>query len=222
MNEYFIISVRTVFGYFMLLILLKVMGKREVGQLSIFDLLIFLSIADIMVIGIENFDENIIYVVIPALVLMFIQKILALLILKSNKIRYLIDGRESLIINNGVIDVKEMKKQCYNYDDLFSQLRTLSINSIDEVQYAILENSGRLSVIKYDNNKEGLFPLPVIVSGKINKVNLNYISLNKEKLEVLVIRRKVKVKDVSFAFYKQNDDLLIYINKGKTSTVKLQ
>lgn len=222
MNEFFIICCRTFLGYFMLLILLKIMGKREVGQLSIFDLLIFLSIADIMVIGIENFDENIFYVIIPALTLMIIQKSLAFLILKNNFIRYIVDGKESLIVNDGIIDIKEMKKQCYNYDDLFAQLRSLSISSIEEVQYAILENSGRLSVITYENNKQDIFPLPIIVSGKVNKNNLRYLNLEKNTIEKIIKDKKILISEIEFAFLVNKKDLLIYNKKDKASTSKLK
>lgn len=222
MNEFFIICCRTFLGYFMLLILLKIMGKREVGQLSIFDLLIFLSIADIMVIGIENFDENIFYVIVPALTLMIIQKSLAFLILKNNFIRYIVDGKESLIVNDGIIDIKEMKKQCYNYDDLFAQLRSLSISSIEEVQYAILENSGRLSVITYENNKQGIFPLPIIVSGKVNKDNLRYLNLEKNVIEKMIKDKKIPISEIEFAFLVNKSDLLIYVKKDKASTSKLK
>lgn len=222
MNEFFIICCRTFLGYFMLLILLKIMGKREVGQLSIFDLLIFLSIADIMVIGIENFDENIFYVIVPALTLMIIQKSLAFLILKNNFIRYIVDGKESLIVNDGIIDIKEMKKQCYNYDDLFAQLRSLSISSIEEVQYAILENSGRLSVITYENNKQGIFPLPIIVSGKVNKDNLRYLNLEKNEIEKMIKDKKIPISEIEFAFLVNKSDLLIYVKKDKASTSKLK
>jgi len=222
MNEFFIICCRTFLGYFMLLILLKIMGKREVGQLSIFDLLIFLSIADIMVIGIENFDENIFYVIIPALTLMIIQKSLAFLILKNNFIRYIVDGKESLIVNDGIIDIKEMKKQCYNYDDLFAQLRSLSISSIEEVQYAILENSGRLSVITYENNKQDIFPLPIIVSGKVNKDNLRYLNLEKNTIEKIIKDKKILISEIEFAFLVNKKELLIYNKKDKASTSKLK
>lgn len=222
MNEFFIICCRTFLGYFMLLILLKIMGKREVGQLSIFDLLIFLSIADIMVIGIENFDENIFYVIIPALTLMIIQKSLAFLILKNNFIRYIVDGKESLIVNDGIIDIKEMKKQCYNYDDLFAQLRSLSISSIEEVQYAILENSGRLSVITYENNKQDIFPLPIIVSGKVNKNNLRYLNLEKNTIEKIIKDKKILISEIEFAFLVNKKELLIYNKKDKASTSKLK
>lgn len=222
MNEFFIICCRTFLGYFMLLILLKIMGKREVGQLSIFDLLIFLSIADIMVIGIENFDENIFYVIIPALTLMIIQKSLAFLILKNNFIRYIVDGKESLIVNDGIIDIKEMKKQCYNYDDLFAQLRSLSISSIEEVQYAILENSGRLSVITYENNKQDIFPLPIIVSGKVNKDNLRYLNLEKNTIEKIMKDKKILISEIEFAFLVNKKELLIYNKKDKASTSKLK
>ena len=145
----FQILLRTFIGYFVLIVMLKVMGKREVGQLSLFDLTILLSIADIMIIGIENYELNYWYVILPIILLTLLQKLIAYIILKSNTLRKVFDGEESIIIFKGNINIQEMKKLCYNFDDLLSQLRQKDIRSIEEVEYAILENSGKLSVFKY-------------------------------------------------------------------------
>ena len=157
MNDILLITLRTILGYIVLIVMLKIMGKREIGQLSLFDLLILLSIADIMVIGIENFDASVWYVLVPIISLTIIQKILAFITLKSKSIRTLLDGKESLIINRGKLEYKEMKKQCYNMEDLLSQLRDKDVSNLSEVEYAILENNGKLSIIKYNDNKNNYF-----------------------------------------------------------------
>jgi uncharacterized membrane protein YcaP (DUF421 family) len=166
---------RAFFGYFLLLILIKLMGKREVGQLSLFDLVVLLVIADIMVLGIENYNESFFLFIIPIILLALIQKVLAFISLKSNKIRHLLDGTESVIINNGRINKKVMKKGFYNLDDLYLQLRQKNIRSVTEVQYAILESNGKLSVFTYDENKDKIFPLPLVLTGEIQTRNLKHI-----------------------------------------------
>lgn len=205
----FQILLRTFIGYFVLIVMLKVMGKREVGQLSLFDLTILLSIADIMIIGIENYELNYWYVILPIILLTLLQKLIAYIILKSNTLRKVFDGEESIIIFKGNINIQEMKKLCYNFDDLLSQLRQKDIRSIEEVEYAILENSGKLSVFKYSDTD--CFPLPIIVSGK---VELNYLKLLGKDLNWLENRLKkqnIELKNIYCAFY-EKDDIKIVSN----------
>lgn len=205
MNEILLILFRTILGYIVLIVMLKIMGKREIGQLSLFDLLILLSIADIMVIGIENFNDSVWYVLVPILALTIIQKILAFVTLKSNKLRSILDGKESLIINKGELQYAEMKKQCYNMEDLLSQLRSKDIANIRDVEYAILENNGKLSIVKYSDNTEKYFPLPLIVSGKIEKKNVLLAGLSEDQFkQMLGELKKEDIKKIDCAFLRDN------------------
>ena len=179
------------------------MGKREIGQLSLFDLIILLSIADIMIIGIENYELNYWYVILPIVLLSFLQKLIAFVILKSKKLRNVFDGNESVIIYKGKINIQEMKKLCYNFDDLLSQLRQKDIRSIEEVEYAILENSGRLSVFKYSDNS--CFPLPIIISGEVEETNLKLIDKDINWVNSELKKKNVIVKDVNCAFYEDGN-----------------
>ena len=152
------------------------MGKREIGQLSLFDLLILLTIVDIMVVGIENYETNYLYSVVPMVFMAIIQKIVALISLKKVKFRELMDGKVSIIIENGKINIKEMKKNGYNMDDLYCQLRGKDVVSPSEVSYGILETNGKLSVFLKKDYPDMV--LPLIVSGTpqedvIKKCNLN-------------------------------------------------
>ncbi len=203
------VLLRTIIGYFILILMLKIMGKREIGQLSLFDLIILLSIADIMIIGIENHNINYWLVLLPILSLTLLQKIISFIILKSTKLRKLFDGQESVIIFRGKVNIQEMKKLCYNFDDLLSQLRQKDVRSIDEVEYAILENGGKLSVFKYAETD--YFPLPLIVSGKIEQRYLKLLDKDEEWLKKELKKNNVKLKDIYCAFYTE-DKLKIVSN----------
>ncbi|MDY3898961.1 MAG: DUF421 domain-containing protein [Bacilli bacterium] len=170
MNDILIILLRTILGYAILIVLMKFMGKREIGQLSLFDLLILLTIVDIMVVGIENFKINYWYCLLPMVGIALVQKIMALISLKSVRFRNFIDGKECLIIEKGVINVKAMKKNGYNMDDLYVQIRKDGYASPTEIEYAILENSGELVVFPKSNHPS--FPLPLILSGRMNRENI--------------------------------------------------
>ena len=194
MENYLIIILRTLIGFFTFFILLRFMGKREVGQLSLFDLIIILSIADLMVLGIDGFDQDLFYSIIPMLIVALIQRIIAFLSLKFAKIRDLIDGKSSYIIINGKVNIKEMKKQRYNMGDLYTQLRSLGIKSIQEVEIAILETSGNLSAFKIKKDVDA--SLPIIVSGEIDYILLESLGKNKNWLDNELKNKNVKLDEI--------------------------
>lgn len=139
---------RTAVIYLVIWFLFRMMGKREVGELSVLDLVVSIMIGDIAVLSFEDLEKPFIRQTIPMFVLAFLQITLAFASLKSVKLRNFMDGKPQIIINQGKIDEKAMRRQRYNFDDLLTQLREQGIIDINEVQFAILETSGKLSVIK--------------------------------------------------------------------------
>lgn len=180
MNSILILLFRTLIGYLLLTIAMKIMGKRDIGQLSLFDFLIVLSISDIMIIGIENFNQSIWFFIIPMMTIVLVQKMVAVIELKWPLFRDKLDGSEQIIIKEGKLDLKVMIKEKYNMNDLYTQLRGKNIRTIEEVEYAVLETNGNLSVFTYAENKEHLFPFPIIVSGKIKT---KYLKLANKSIE---------------------------------------
>ena len=208
MESYINIIFRTLIGFFSFFILMRFMGKREVGQLSLFDLIIILSMADLMVLGIDGFKDDILYSLIPMIVVAVIQVLIAFLSLKFSKIRNLVDGKSSYIIIDGMVDTNEMKKQRYNMDDLYTQLRSEGIKSIQEVEIAVLETSGKLSSFKKKEDIDA--SLPIIVSGKIDYVILKSLGKNEEWL----------LKELSEKEYILNEILGACIIDNKLNIVK--
>ena len=209
-----VVMIRTVFFYFFIFVIYRVMGKREVGQLSITDLIVSLLIAELTVISIENYDKSILYSLIPIVILVLLQCILAYISLKKPKFRIFLDGNPSVIIKNGKINYNEMLKQRYNLDDLLVQLRDKGYRSIEEIEYAILESSGTLSVFPYENGKSPL-PLPIILDGDIQEDTLKHLKKDKKWVYNFLDKKNIVLEDVFFAFYKdknifiiRNDDLL--------------
>lgn len=191
-----------VVSYLLLLILMKFMGKREIGQLSLFDLLILLTIVNIMVLGIEDHEENFWNCLAPMIGIAIIQKVVALICLKWPAIRTLMDGTEVAIIIEGQICVDNMRKQRYNMDDLFVQLREKSVRTIEEVEYAILENNGRLSVFLYSDEEDKIKPFPVIVSGRVMKKNLQVLKISEDWVNKEIKRHGYNnVKQIYGAMY---------------------
>lgn len=204
----FIIILKTLVIYLFVAIIFRLMGKREVGQLGTFDLVVFILIAEIVALAIEEKDNFLIHL-IPALILVILQIVIAKLSLKSNKFRDILDGKPVVIIKNGIINFKNMVDQRYTLDDLLLQLREKDVRSIDEVDYAILETNGKLSVFKKDDKDKNTYPLPIILDGDVNFDNLYGINKTKKWLIRKLTDEKVKVDDIFYAFYKDKNLFLI-------------
>ena len=208
--EYLTVIFKTIIIYFLVALIFRIMGKREVGQLGTFDLVVFILIAELVAISIEN-KNNFFLNLIPVLILVFLQVVISKLSLKSVKFRKIVDGIPTIIIKKGVIDFKNMVEQRYSLDDLLLQLREKDVSDISEVDYAILEINGKLSVFKKKDNKNNTFPLPIIVDGRVNFDNLYSIKKSNNWLLNTLFSRNIKVEDVFYSF-SQNNELYIIKN----------
>lgn len=206
--EYIIVLYRTLLFYVLITILYRFMGKREIGQLGIVDLIVSILIAELAAISIDNRNESVFLSIVPIVLLVLVQIAMSYISLKNAKIRDMFDGVPSIMINKGIINFKEMVKQRYNIDDLLTQLREQHIKSLSEVDYAILENSGKLSVFKKKDNQFGDYPLPVILDGQVQKDTLKDLKKSEKWLNTLLKEDKLKLEDVFYAFY-QNKQLYI-------------
>ncbi len=216
--EIILLFIRTLFFYFLIFIIYRIMGKREVGQLSIQDLVVSILIAELCAIAIENYNDSILLTIIPIIILLFFELLAGFLSLKFNKFRNILDGKPSLIINRGIINYKEMMKQRYSLDDLLLELRNNGIKDLRDVEYAVLENNGNLNIFKYDfldfNSSN---PFPLILDGVIQKSTLDYIDKSEEWLQDYLKENNLLKKDIFYAFYKNNK---IYIIKRKDLDLK--
>lgn len=217
--DYLVISIRTIISYAILIIALRIMGKREIGQLNLFDLIILLSIADVMVISIEEYELNYLYILLPVILLTMLQKLAALILLKSSKLRTMIDGKPSIIILNGVIQIEEMKKQSYNMDDLLLQLRSQNIFDVSQVHLAVLENNGMLSIVE-KSEVEMEFSMPIIVSGVLEEELIQIYGIDKEKVIRSIGNNCLSIDKILCGYY-DITDMKLYLNDGKFIKIKL-
>ena len=206
--EVFTIFFRTLFFYFFIFIIYRIMGKREVGQLGIIDLIVSILIAELVVISIENYDKSMIVSLVPIVTLTFLQIILAYLTLRKPKFRNFLDGNPSVIIKNGKVNYKEMMRQKYNLDDLLVQMREKGYRSIEEIEYAILEDNGTLSV--FNNKKEKTpLPLPLILDSNIQEDTLKLLGKKQEWVYDILRRKNITLEEVFYAFYKDRNIFII-------------
>lgn len=173
------------------------------------DLIVSIFIAELAAISIDNYKESIFLSVIPIVVLVVIQLVISRISLKSSMMRNILDGNPSVIIDRGKVNFKEMLKQRYNLDDLLVQLRSRGIKSIEEVDYAILETSGKLSVFKRSDDNSRSYPLPIIIDGKIQKDVLFQIGKDSMWLMEALNKEGYLLEDVFYGFYQRKRLFLI-------------
>jgi len=196
------------------------MGKREIGQLSVVDFVVSIMIAEIAVISIEDPNKPMSVTIVPIALLMLVQFGLAFISLKSQRLRKWIDGKPIAIIKNGQIDESAMRKQRYNFDDLLMQLREKNVKSIQDVEFAILEPNGELSVFKKANEPLGgdtnnHFPVPLIIDGKIQEENVEAIDKTpfwlRQELRKIGFR---DIKNISYCIFDQNGTFFVDLKDG--------
>ena len=202
---YFTLIFKTIFMYFFIIFVYRLMGKKEVGQLSIVDLIVSILIAELIALSIQEDQKSLLISVVPILVLVGVQILVSYITLKNDKIRNIIDGKPTIIIKNGKLNFTEMSKLRYSLDDLLTQLRLQGVKSIDKVKYAILENNGNLSV--FNDNSD--YPLPLILDGVIDYSVLKELNKDYEWLINILKKKNLELDEVFYAFYTNGKTFII-------------
>jgi len=204
---------RTVFFYFFVVIAYRIMGKKEISQLQVIDLIVSILMAELIAISIENIDEPIYLAIFPIVALVLLEVVLSKCSLKFKKFNELMTGKPSILITNGKLNFKELVKNRYTLNDLLVELRQNSIKSINEVEYAVLEQNGKLSIFKYNMLKiKSDYPMPLIVEGEIQIDTLKNIKKSKDWLVNKIHNKGMLVNDIFYCFYKNNKVYIINKN----------
>lgn len=204
--------IRTLILFTVVVIGLRLMGKRQIGQLQPYELVIVIMLSALAAIPMENTGIPLVSGLFPIFTLLLAQVALSYISLKSERARGIICGTPSVLIENGKIIEKEMYRLRYNINDLLEQLRSKNIPNISDVEFAILETSGQLSVIPKSQKRplvpadmslpttyEGL-PITLIIDGHVFHKNLSKMNLSVEWLEAELLKLGVNsFKDVLFA-----------------------
>ena len=217
-----LIVVRTIILYFVLLIVMRIMGKRELGQLSPFDFVVSILVAELAAIPMQDDKIPLYHGIVPIITLVSLQIGLSYITMRSEGVRRVINGSPAILIRNGQIQYEEMCKNRCNVNDLMIHLRQKNIFDAADVEFAILEPSGKLSVmpksqhrpvtpedLSIATNYEGL-PVPLIVDGKIHKRSLKEVKLDEKWLfSELEKQGIISVNDVLFASLNTKGQLFV-------------
>lgn len=205
--------IRTLILYIVVLICMRIMGKGEVAEMQPFELVIMLMIAELAALPMSDTGIPLMNGVIAIIALVFAQVSISIINLKSEKARSIISGRPSILINKGQINQKELQRLRISLNDLVEQIRAKDYPSIADVEFAILETNGDLSIIPKANKRnptledlqlnadyEGL-PISLIIDGHVNYDNLKKAKVTEKwLLDQLSARGISNPKDVLFSY----------------------
>ena len=148
----FVVSIRTAILYLLVVLTMRLMGKRQIGELQPYEFVITIMISDLASLPMQDSRLPLLQGIIPIITLLFLKTILTQIGLKFQSTRKFVDGEPCILIYKGKINYSTLKKQQLNIDELLEELRLANYFNLDEIQYAILENDGQMSILPVDYN----------------------------------------------------------------------
>lgn len=201
--------VRTVILYLLIIVGIRLLGKHQVGELEPAEFVLALIIADIASVPMQDYGIPLLMGIIPIITLLCLSMILSILTMKSLRIRALLTGVPSILIRNGIVDQREMRRTRMTLDEILEELRLQGYTELSDIQYAILETNGQLSVLPYSDRKpptakdlgvavgDGSLPVVLINNGRLLSKNLKKRGLNEVWLHKRLTEHKLRsVKEV--------------------------
>jgi uncharacterized membrane protein YcaP (DUF421 family) len=227
-----VVFLRSLVLYIVVIIAMRIMGKRQIGQLQPFELAVAIMISELASVPMQNTGIPLINGIIPIMTMLAAQILISFISLKSVKARTVICGKASLLISAGKINEEVFRNELYTLNDLLEQLRSKDIYNIADVEYAILETNGQLSVIPKASKKKvtpedlnitGKYEAPtidLIIDGRLLEKNLKPANLDRSMLEAELNKLGIKsINDVFFASIDYNHKLFCQ-EKDKRSSQK--
>ena len=227
------IIIRAIIIYILVLFVFRIMGKRQIGQMQPFELVLTLIIADLATIPMAEVSVPVLHGVIPLLTLVILHFVLSQLSKLSPKIAKFISGKPVIIVNPKGIDYDAMKKLDISVDDLFEGIRGQGYFSIEQVQYAIMETTGKISVmpkagsapVTNDDMKnktsESFLPVNLVCEGQIMKDNLHIVNVDENFIQKFITQKEgksAKIKNILVFTLDKNGNAFLQM-KGKESRV---
>lgn len=185
----FIIFLRAIILYIALLIVMRLMGKRQIGEMQPFEFIITLLIAELACIPMTDVSIPLSYGLISVLAVFILHQIMSLLERTGQKMKFVISGKPSIVINPNGIDLNELKRNNMGVEDLIEAMRSLGYFNFDDLKYAIFESNGKLSALENEQQSEKKdLPYLLINDGKINKDNFLKFELTVDELNEKIVK----------------------------------
>ena len=221
------IIIHTVIIYYAMVLSMRLMGKRQLGELQASDIIITMMLSEIATAPITNPQTPIHHALVPIGILIGIEILMSYLLLKSHKLKRLFYGTPTIIINRGKLIQKEMKKNRLEIDELMSELRQKGYSDISDINYAILEENGKLSVFPYaDKSPASAEDLNLsvtecgiahvcVIDGKTIRHNLALVGWDENRLQKELKKKKLIIKDVFLLTVDDSNNITIIKKEEK-------
>ncbi len=213
------VLLRTLIIYVSLILVMRLMGKRQIGELEISDLVTTFLISEIASLPITDTEIPLSHAIIPIIALLTLEVAISIFLSKFPRFKFLFSTRPSTLIKNGTLQKKALEDSRLSFDELFSQLRQQGFDDISQINYAILEQNGNITIIpkapykpptseqlNITSKEKGLFHI-VIERGKINSYGLKVIGYDKEKLLRRLSKKGYVPKDIYLLMINDADEM---------------
>lgn len=222
-----IMLIRTIIIYICVLVVVRLMGKRQIGEMQPFEFVITLIIADLACIPMAELSVPLLHGVVPILTILIVHFFICVLARKFMFARYLLTGKPAIVVSPNGIDYKELKALNMTLDDLLELLRGCDVISLADVQYAIIETNGNLSVVKKSETEpvtredmkiktsQNSLPINLIMDGKLMQENLKVAGIDDKLINICLKKAGIeKVKDVLILTIDANGEVFIQDKKA--------
>lgn len=224
----YIIFFRSIFIFILLLVVIRLMGKRQIGEMQPFELTITLIIADLATIPMSDTSIPLLYGVVSIFTLFILHQVITLIERKSKFLSGIISGTPTIVINSKGINFREIQRQNLSIDDLLESIRGAGYSSFDEIAFAIFETNGKLSVIPKksgdkhpDQTDKAELPIVVIEQGKLASQQLQIMKIRPEWLKHCLQEQSVRdLKKVELCTLDNHGKMYLQIKNQGYSVVK--
>ena len=215
--------IRTFIIYITLVVVMRLMGKSQIGEMQPFEFVVTLIIADLACVPMADVSIPLIYGIVAILTLFLLHQVMALIEKSGNFGKFLISGKPSLVLTKNGVDIKELKKNSLSVEDLLESMRTAGYFSLDQLDYAIFESNGKLSAFENlnANDKASSLPLLIISEGKINKRNVNLSGLSETQVKQFVKEQSQSVLGVEVMTLDGNGKVYFQAKRQKYKLLNL-
>lgn len=212
-----ILIIRTFILYFLVMFSLRLMGKKQIGQMEPSELTVAIMISELATIPLSETGIPLLNGIVPVLILAAIEILVSIFVIKSLKFRKLVTGKPVIIVEKGILKEDVLRNTRFTTDDLLTEMRLKSISNITDIQYAILETGGQVSFILNKQNspitfkdlniniEDDFMPFPIISKGFLSKENLKIIDQDE-----IWLKKELKKKG-----YKNYSDILLLLANNK-------
>lgn len=218
--------VRTLLLYVIIILAVRIMGKRQISDLQTSELVVTLLISDVASIPMQNTAQPLVSGLIPMVILISCELVVSAAMLKSSRFRKFVCGKPVIIINDGKVDQNEMRRLRMSTEDLFEELRQANIFSISEVSYGIVETNGKLSVLKKSESQEvtnsalGISPtdggleVVVVSDGELAKASMAVCGVSEQWIRRVLAKQNTDLREVFIMTANKQKDFYIIKKEG--------